>query len=1066
MGVTVQGPSAVRVGLGGPVGTATLSEVEAAQAAAEAASIPLAQKGAASGVATLTSGSKLLESELPSSVVNSSAETFNVKTYGALGNNTGNDGPAIKAADEAAAAAGGGVVWFPPGTYRSTEMLKPSSGNIWQGAGTPSYINLVDPGTEESISVYLHEVSNVKVRNLKIEQANAAARTGVYGLIRVEGCTQVELQGNYLGKSTATGIWAGRGNTDLKIWANTVVGTEADGIHVNRESSQVRVWGNYLNNTGDDAISIVLFAYNSGNGTEEVEPRRSNCENVAVIGNVIQGGKAGGITVWGGTGIVVSSNVINGVEKSGIVVTANTDAGGHPKTHFTVGAQITGNSVRNVTNHGISVANARDITIDANRVYKPGKSGIFIQPTAVDVTVTGNRILRPTERGILAEQVKSTEARLLEEMFTNLGETAPEAVGIQGLTITANGIRHTGEEAVRILGESGAHITGVTITGNRANTGVTATWAQFFLKYVDGVTLTGNNAASGNFRGFQLESCTGVTIAGNEATGQLNSELLTVSCTGILGAGNSFPMPTEGVTVLPTGGNDVTAIQAAVNTYAAVYLQPGAEYKLEGETGLLVDPSKCKVRGSGTKINAASMTGESVAVTFKGTTNAYNNAAHGGWEGIELIGPGKESTVTGIAFAGTATSASSGLFSYRDSSIHDFLIGISERSFEFNVNAYGLSVFNCGTCIDNSQLTQNAGERMTYKGCTFFNSTRGLNLHAEGEHHFTDCSFDFCPELGALAGPHKVFIHGGHVEYTASTTIPLQLSGTRPFFSMQDANWYVHTATTLSAELASGVAVTAIPVTKVEVPIVEGDSIVLTSGFGITDTFTASAAVASGATSIPVTSHAPTHTYPANTTSVIDSTQLPTAIVSNSATIERNYGSYFARVPMSGVITSTGSFVESGLTSERCWMLPNLADGTCITPTNGAAITMPACLPAKTSVMGPLYQNARKNVVSSSAGLAINVDTCAMNILEVTTGSAFSLTTTGNGPPAVQTQELTIVVYNNSGGALGTITWPASFTFAGLTWTNPATGKRRLARFCYDPNFSKWTALAVSPADY
>jgi hypothetical protein len=72
----------------------------------------------------------------------------------------------------------------------------------------------------------------------------------------------------------------------------------------------------------------------------------------------------------------------------------------------------------------------------------------------------------------------------------------------------------------------------------------------------------------------------------------------------------------------------------------------------------------------------------------------------------------------------------------------------------------------------------------------------------------------------------------------------------------------------------------------------------------------------------------------------------------------------------------------------------------------------------------------------------------------------------GAGPPVTQTQDMTVVVHNESGGTLGTITWPSSWSFAGWTWANPAAGKRRAIRLAYDPNFQKWTVTSVSPADY
>jgi hypothetical protein len=45
---------------------------------------------------------------------------FNVKAFGAVGNGVANDTNAINAAIAAAIAAGGGLVYFPPGTYRTT----------------------------------------------------------------------------------------------------------------------------------------------------------------------------------------------------------------------------------------------------------------------------------------------------------------------------------------------------------------------------------------------------------------------------------------------------------------------------------------------------------------------------------------------------------------------------------------------------------------------------------------------------------------------------------------------------------------------------------------------------------------------------------------------------------------------------------------------------------------------------------------------------------------------------------------------------------------------------------
>lgn len=77
-----------------------------------------------------------------------SAATFNVRDFGAAGNGSSNDTPAIqRAIDAANAASGGGIVQFPPGTYQSRNSihmksnvtLQVDSGATIVGAGNDDY---------------------------------------------------------------------------------------------------------------------------------------------------------------------------------------------------------------------------------------------------------------------------------------------------------------------------------------------------------------------------------------------------------------------------------------------------------------------------------------------------------------------------------------------------------------------------------------------------------------------------------------------------------------------------------------------------------------------------------------------------------------------------------------------------------------------------------------------------------------------------------------------------------------------------------------------------------------
>lgn len=71
---------------------------------------------------------------------------FNVKSYGAIGDGVADDGAAIQAACNAAAATPnvGGIVFFPPGSYRTTTTLSVTAGVSWLGGGGTSTKVLFD----------------------------------------------------------------------------------------------------------------------------------------------------------------------------------------------------------------------------------------------------------------------------------------------------------------------------------------------------------------------------------------------------------------------------------------------------------------------------------------------------------------------------------------------------------------------------------------------------------------------------------------------------------------------------------------------------------------------------------------------------------------------------------------------------------------------------------------------------------------------------------------------------------------------------------------------------------
>lgn len=84
--------------------------------------------------------------------------------------------------------------------------------------------------------------------------------------------------------------------------------------------------------------------------------------------------------------------------------------------------------------------------------------------------------------------------------------------------------------------------------------------------------------------------------------------------------------------------------------------------------------------------------------------------------------------------------------------------------------------------------------------------------------------------------------------------------------------------------------------------------------------------------------------------------------------------------------------------------------------------------------------------------------------ITVTNGSAMTVNAPSGPPSAAQSQRLVIEVFNNSGGAMGVITWAAAYVFPGVSWSNPASGKRRHAVFEW--NGAAWLCTSITGANY
>ena len=104
--------------------------------------------------------------------------------------------------------------------------------------------------------------------------------------------------------------------------------------------------------------------------------------------------------------------------------------------------------------------------------------------------------------------------------------------------------------------------------------------------------------------------------------------------------------------------------------------------------------------------------------------------------------------------------------------------------------------------------------------------------------------------------------------------------------------------------------------------------------------------------------------------------------------------------------------------------------------------------------------------VAQSAGATVNIPcsgaTAAKHVV-ITVADNVGFTITINYTPQAG-QELIVDVYNNSGGAMGAITWSGTY-FLMAGWADPASGKRKTVQFYYDATLTKWVQVGPPSAD-
>lgn len=265
--------------------------------------VPIAEKGAAAGVATLDSAAKVPIGQIPDlsgTFVRKGATRLNVKDFGALGNGTADDHAAImKAYGAAKAAAANGTsseVYFPAGTYRVASEINIDASDIeFVGDGNTTQINLV--GVSLKINGTAGLIMFNGLRNMRIVRnggpgvavaiVGGGAGTGKCPVrwhldnvhIASVGGTGLRLAGTFLG--TVYNLYLRNAVTGLAIEYDDSAGTLAANA-INFHGGEIQA----VENLGwiSGGIGISFFGTTMEGASVSGLDIRANCKGVTIAG--------------------------------------------------------------------------------------------------------------------------------------------------------------------------------------------------------------------------------------------------------------------------------------------------------------------------------------------------------------------------------------------------------------------------------------------------------------------------------------------------------------------------------------------------------------------------------------------------------------------------------------------------------------------------------------------------------------------------------------------------------------------------------------------------------------
>lgn len=314
---------------------------------------------------------------------------ISILSCGATPNDDKDDYAAIVACIDKAKTQGK-AVYAPPGNYLLSKILTLDSVSLYGAGPDLTTLTSTDPnkgsidlkGTAPKLSHLKHTYSTVVPRGNGANEKNN---------ITVRGATQFVIDDVYVYKASTAGILVQGVASNGKITNNRVEATNADGIHITDGSHTIAIENNVVKAVGDDTIAVVSYMQDG-----------VVSHNITIRNNDVgYDSLARGITVVGGTDVLIEGNSVKDTQMAGIYIAVEGSYNTSNVDRITVnGNTVEHTGIREPANHPnvlvyASQGQVDNVVFNNNMIKNAAHRGIGVwgSGTIKNVTFNNNTLI-------------------------------------------------------------------------------------------------------------------------------------------------------------------------------------------------------------------------------------------------------------------------------------------------------------------------------------------------------------------------------------------------------------------------------------------------------------------------------------------------------------------------------------------------------------------------------------------------------------------------------------------------------------------------------------------------